>query len=215
MDEASSQSYNRIAFWNDVQARWPEKFMEQDRFIFDKIRPGDRIFVGTGCGEPQYLVQALLNYVNAHPKAFLDAELINIIMLGVAPYTDEKFKDNFRLNSFFIGDSSRNAINRAAADYTPIFLSNLPHLIRSERIPLDVALIQTSLPDNQGRLNLGVSVDIMRAAVEKASLVIAQPNSFMPRIDGDGGITMDDVDFIVPRDEPLLEGTDASLFLAR
>ena len=180
-------------------------FREQDRFIFEKIRPGDRIFVGTGCGEPQYLVQALLNYVNAHPKAFLDAELINIIMLGVAPYTDEKFKDNFRLNSFFIGDSSRNAINRAAADYTPIFLSNLPHLIRSERIPLDVALIQTSLPDKQGGLNLGVSVDIMRAAVEKASMVIAQPNSFMPRIDGDGWITMDDVDFIVPRDEPLLE----------
>jgi acyl-CoA hydrolase/GNAT superfamily N-acetyltransferase len=205
MDEVGSQSYDRIAFWNGVQARWPEKFLEQDRFIFEKIRPGDRIFVGTGCGEPQYLVQALLNYVNAHPKAFLDAELINIIMLGVAPYADEKFKDNFRLNSFFIGDSSRNAINRAAADYTPIFLSNLPHLIRSERIPLDVALIQTSLPDKQGGLNLGVSVDIMRAAVEKASLVIAQPNSFMPRIDGDGWITMDDVDFIVPRDEPLLE----------
>ncbi len=205
MDEVGSQSYDRIAFWKDVKARWPEKFMEQDGFIFGKIRPGDRIFVGTGCGEPQYLVQALLNYVNAHPKAFLDAELINIIMLGVAPYTDEKFKDNFRLNSFFIGDSSRNAINRAAADYTPIFLSNLPHLIRSERIPLDVALIQTSLPDKQGGLNLGVSVDIMRAAVEKASLVIAQPNSFMPRIDGDGWITMDDVDFIVPKDEPLLE----------
>ena len=155
MDEVRSQSYDRIAFWNDVQARWPEKFMEQDRFIFEKIRPGDRIFVGTGCGEPQYLVQALLNYVNAHPKAFLDAELINIIMLGVAPYTDEKFKDNFRLNSFFIGDSSRNAINRAAADYTPIFLSNLPDLIRSERIPLDVALIQTSLPDKQGQAEPG------------------------------------------------------------
>ncbi len=97
-----------------------------------------------------------------NPKAFLDAELINIVTLGVAPYTDEKFKDNFRLNSFFIGDSTRNAVNKAGADYTPIFLSALPGLIRSERIPLDVALIQTTLPDEDGNMNLGISVDIVR-----------------------------------------------------
>ena len=182
-----------------------EKFREQERFIFEEIRPGNRIFVGTGCGEPQYLVRSLLNFVNDQPKAFLDAELMNIVTLGVAPYTDEKFRDNFRLNSFFIGDSTRNAINEATADYTPIFLSNLPDLIRSERIPLDVALIQTTLPDKDGNMNLGISVDIVRAAVEKANLVIAQPNSYMPSVAGDGWISMDDVDYLVPKDEPLLE----------
>ena len=114
---------DQIAYWNDIRKKWPGKFQEQERFIFEKIRPGDRIFVGTGCGEPQYLVRSLLNFVKDQPKAFLDAELMNIVTLGVAPYTDEKFRDNFRLNSFFIGDSTRNAINEASADYTPIFLS--------------------------------------------------------------------------------------------
>ena len=191
--------------WKDIMKRWPGKFRDQERFIFQEIRPGDRIFVGTGCGEPQFLVGSLFDFVKQQPKAFLDAEIINIVTLGVAPYTDEKFKDNVRLNSFFIGDSTRRAVNRAEADYTPVFLSQLPGLIRSGRIPLDVALVQTSLPDSEGKMNLGVSVDIVRAAVERAGMVIAQPNSFMPAVEGDGWIGMDDVDYIIPHDEPLLE----------
>jgi len=195
--------------WDEIRKKWPEKFKEEERFIFQEIHPGDRIFIGTGCGEPQHLVQSLLAYVQRNPKAFIDAELINIVTLGVAPYTDEKFRYNFRLNSFFVGDNARNAVNRAAADYTPIFLSAVPELIRSERIPLDVALIQTTLPDEEGIMNLGVSVDAVKAAAEKASLVIAQPNSFMPRIQGDGNINIEDVDFLVPQDEPLLQYIEA------
>jgi len=86
----------------EIKRRWPGKFREKERFIFKNIRPGDRIFVGTGCGEPQHLVASLLDFINTQPKAFLDAELINIVTLGVAPYTDVKFKDNFRLNSFLL-----------------------------------------------------------------------------------------------------------------
>ena len=204
-ESLNSESYDREAFWHDIKEKWPGKFRDLERFIFQEIRPGNRIFVGTGCGEPQHLVRSLLEFVKERPKAFLDAELINIVTLGVAPYTDEKFQSNFRLNSFFIGDHTRNAVNRGEADYTPIFLSNLPQLIRSERIPLDVALIQTTLPDKDGRLNLGVSVDIVRTAVEKGGIVIAQPNSHMPAINGDGWIRMDDVDYLIPWDEPLLE----------
>ena len=204
-ESSNSDSIKWDASWDRIQKKWPDKFRDQKRFIFKEIRPGDRIFVGTGCGEPQYLVKSLLNFVDDHPKAFLDAELMNIVTLGVAPYTDEKFRNNFRLNSFFIGDSTRNAINEACADYTPIFLSDLPALIRSDRLPLDVALIQTTLPDEDGNMNLGISVDIVRAAVEKAGLVIAQPNSYMPCVTGDGWICMDDVDYLVPWDEPLLE----------
>jgi acyl-CoA hydrolase/GNAT superfamily N-acetyltransferase len=204
-ESLNPESYDREAFWHDIKEKWPGKFRDLERFIFQEIRPGNRIFVGTGCGEPQHLVRSLLEFVKEQPKAFLDAELINIVTLGVAPYTDEKFQSNFRLNSFFIGDHTRNAVNRGEADYTPIFLSNLPQLIRSERIPLDVALIQTTLPDKDGRMNLGVSVDIVRTAVEKAGIVIAQPNSHMPAINGDGWIWMDDVDYLIPWDEPLLE----------
>lgn len=209
MHNSEAQPKKQPDFWDKVKKEYPRKFRDEDRFIFKEIRRGDRIFIGTGCGEPQYLVSALLNYVQRNPKAFLDAELMNIITLGVAPYTDEKFKCNFRLNSFFIGDNTRNAVNRAVADYTPIFLSAIPDLIRSERIPLDVALIQTSPPDEVGNMNLGISVDIVRAATEKAKIVIAQANSFMPRIEGDGVINIEDVDFIVPRDEPLLEYVEA------
>ncbi|OPY50156.1 MAG: hypothetical protein A4E49_02817 [Methanosaeta sp. PtaU1.Bin112] len=189
----------------EIKSKWPSKFYDQERFVFQNIRPGDRIFVGTGCGEPQYLVSSLLDFVQRQPKAFMDAEVINIVTLGVAAYTDEKFRDNFRLNSFFIGDNTRKAVNRCSADYTPVFLSQLPELIRSERIAVDVALIQTTLPDKDGNMNLGVSVDIVRAAIDKASIVIAQPNSFMPAVDGDGWIGMDDVDYIIAKDEPLLE----------
>jgi acyl-CoA hydrolase/GNAT superfamily N-acetyltransferase len=198
-------SEKRAALWDEIKRTWPGKFRGQERFIFQEIRPGDRIFLGTGCGEPQHLVQQLLNYVQNYPKAFLDAELISIVSLGVAPYTDEKFRYNFRMKSFFISENTRRAVNKAAADYTPVFLSALPELLSSGRIPLDVALIQTSLPDQDGNMNLGISVDIVKAAAEKASLVVAQANSHMPRVSGDGNINIDDVDFVVPKDEPLLE----------
>ena len=183
---------------------YPEKFASEEQ-IFSHIHAGDSIFIGTGCGEPQYLVTALVSYVKSHPKAFFDAEVIHVWTLGIAPYTDERLKDNFRLDSFFVGDSTRNSVNRGAADYTPVFLSSVPELFRSRVIPVDVALIQTSMPDNHGYLSLGISVDVVQSAVEMADVVIAQVNSHMPRTLGDGFIDIRDIDFIIPRDEPLLE----------
>ncbi len=93
-----------------MRAIYPEKFPTEER-IFRTIHPGNRIFIGTGCGEPQYLVRALINYVQAHPKAFFDAELLQVWTLGVSPYADAKFKDAFRPNSFFIGNNTRDAVN--------------------------------------------------------------------------------------------------------
>jgi acyl-CoA hydrolase/RimJ/RimL family protein N-acetyltransferase len=183
---------------------WPEKFASLPA-IFRMIHPGDRIFIGTGCGEPQFLLNSLVEYVKSNPKAFFEAEVIHVWSLGIAPYADEKLAENFRLDSFFVGDSTRDAVNRGAADYTPIFLSQVPELFRREITPIDVALIQTSPPDNHGYMSLGVSVDIVKAAVEMAPLVIAQVNREMPRIHGDGFISVEDVDYLVPHDEPLLE----------
>ncbi len=188
----------------EFKKTYPEKFLPPE-VIFSHIHAGDRIFIGTGCGEPQFLVAELVNYVNNNPKAFFDAELIHIWTLGVAPYTDEKFQDNFRLDSFFVGDSTRNPVNRGAADYTPIFLSSVPDLFRSEMVPVDIALVQTSLPDKHGYLSLGISVDVVKAALEKAEVVVAQVNENMPRTHGDGFIHIKDIDFILPHDEPLLE----------
>jgi acyl-CoA hydrolase/GNAT superfamily N-acetyltransferase len=187
-----------------IRRLYPEKFVPQEK-IFGHIRRGDRIFIGTGCGEPQHLVQAFIQFVSSNPKAFFDAEILHIWALGVAPYGDEKFQRNFRYNSFFVGNNTRDAVNRGEADYTPIFLSEVPDLLHQRTIPIDVAMIQTSPPDEHGYLGMGVSVDIVKAAAENASLVIAQVNSSMPHTQGDGFIHLKDVDFIVPFDEPLLE----------
>jgi acyl-CoA hydrolase/GNAT superfamily N-acetyltransferase len=186
------------------QKRQSHKFISTDD-IFSNIHAGDRIFISTGCGEPQYLVGRLIAYVEAHPKAFFDAEVLQVWTLGVAPYTDEKLKHNFRHNSFFISHHTRDAVNRGKADYTPIFLSDLPLLFRRRQVPVDVALIQTSLPDARGYLSLGISVDIVKAALESAALVVAQVNRHMPRVHGDSFIHIDEIDYLVPHDEPLLE----------
>lgn len=188
----------------EFRNKYPEKFLPPAA-VFSHIHAGDRIFIGTGCGEPQYLVNELVNYVKNDPKAFFDAELIHIWTLGVAPYTDEKFQENFRLDSFFVGDSTRNSVNRGAADYTPIFLSSVPDLFRSEMVPVDVALIQTSLPDKHGYLSLGISVDVVKSALEMSEVVVAQVNENMPRTHGDGFVHINDIDFLLPHDEPLLE----------
>ncbi|MCK9441078.1 MAG: GNAT family N-acetyltransferase [Methanothrix sp.] len=190
----------------DLKETWREKFATEEE-IFGHIHAGDKIFIGTGCGEPQYLVSALVNYVGNNPKAFFGIEIIHVWTVGAAPYMDEKFRDNFRLDSFFISEGTRNAINRGAADYTPISLSAVPGLFRREILPIDVALIQTSPPDKHGYMSLGISVDIVKAATQKASLIVAQINTHMPRTQGDGFINIKDVDFIIPHDEPLLEYT--------
>lgn len=188
----------------DFKKTYPEKFPSPEA-IFSRIHAGDQIFIGTGCGEPQYLVHELVDYVNKNPKAFFDAELIHIWTLGVAPYTDEKFQDNFRLDSFFVGDSTRGSVNRGAADYTPVFLSSVPDLFRSEMVPVDIALVQTSLPDKHGYLSLGISVDVVKSALKKSEIVVAQVNENMPRTHGDGFVHINDIDFVLPHDEPLLE----------
>ena len=187
-----------------TKEKYPEKYETED-VIFSHIHAGDRIYIGTGCGEPQYLVQALIKFVESNPKAFFDTEILHVWTLGVAPYTDQKFRKNFRHNSFFIVENTREIVNKGVADYTPIFASGIPELFRRKLVPVDVAIIQTSLPDMHGYLSLGISVDITKTAVENASLVIAQLNSEMPRTHGDTFINIKDVDFMVHYDEPILE----------
>ncbi len=171
-----------------------------------KIRPGDRVFIGSACGEPQELVRALVE----HGDHLADMELIHVLTLGVAPYTQPKYAQNFRPNAFFIGSSVREAVNTARADYTPVFLSQVPQLFRSRRLGIDVALVMVSPPDDYGNCSLGVSVDITKAAVETARLVIAQVNRHMPRALGDCFLNVRQIHFLVPHDEPLLEWPGAA-----
>ncbi len=173
--------------------------------MFSKIRPGDRIFISTGCGEPQHLVQMLIEYLESNPEAFFNTEILHFWTLGVAPYNDKKLKHNFRSNSFFISHQNRRAVNEGTADYTPIFLSEIPSLFRRRQVPVDAALVQVSFPDRHGYCSLGVSLDITRAAVENAGLVIAQVNSRMPCVHGDTFIHVKEFDYLVCHDEQILE----------
>ncbi|MBI4633974.1 MAG: GNAT family N-acetyltransferase [Deltaproteobacteria bacterium] len=185
---------------------YPDKFTSEE-IIFSNIRHGDRIFVSSGCGEPQYLIQSLMRFVESHPKSFFDTEVFHVYSMGLSPYTEEKFKGNFRHNSFFIGNNTRDSVNTGNADYSPVSLSDVPALLKTGLVRVDVALIQTSVPDEHGFLSLGISVDIVKAATEKATLIIAQVNKNMPRIHGDGFIHISDVNFIIPHDESLIQLT--------
>jgi len=184
--------------------QYPEKFPDENT-IFSHINRGDRIFISTGCGEPQYLISALVKYTEKHPKAFADAELMHVWTLGVAPWNDDRFNYNFRHNSFFVGNNTRESVNQGLADYTPIFLSRIPSLFKRKMITIDVALIQVSMPDHNGYVSLGVSVDISKDAIENAKVIIAQINENMPRVHGDTFLHVSEIDFMVVNHEDLLE----------
>jgi len=202
-----SEKDNKSIALKRLQEKYPEKFVDV-QVALKSIHRGDRIFVHTACGEPQYLLKSLVEYIESHPKAFFDAEVLQVWSLGLAPYAQEKFKHNFRHNSFFIGNSTRSAVNSGLADYTPIFLSEIPRLFNRGHVPVDVALIQASCPDAHGYMSLGISVDIVKAAAENSQTIIVQVNPRMPRVHGDGFIHVSDVDFVVHHDEPLLEYSD-------
>ncbi len=165
------------------------------------IGRGDRVFVGSGASEPQYLVKELTQLADQ----FYDTEIFHIQTLGVAPYTEDKFKNRFRHNAFFVDDNTRDAVAEGRADYTPIFMRDIPKLFNTGRIPLDASLVQVSPPDKHGWMSFGIAVDIIRAAVQNSKMVIAQVNPEMPRVHGDAFIHVNDVDHLIHHEEELLE----------
>jgi acyl-CoA hydrolase len=164
------------------------------------IKPGNSIFIGTGCAQPQHLVAALAE----HSGHIYDAHVIQLLTMGSAPYADDRFRARFKANSFFVADNVRDAMESGVGDYTPMFLSEIPHEFETGRIPIDVALICVSPPDASGLCSFGVSVDIVKSAAANARFVIAQVNSQMPRTLGDSFIHVDAIDMLVPFDEPIV-----------
>ena len=165
------------------------------------VQSGDSVFIGSGCGQPQYLVNALVEFC----EEVRDVRILNILTMGKTPYLEPRNKDRFSLNTFFIGDNVRGSIENGVGDYTPIFLSEIPGEFNSGRIQIDVALISVSPPDAGGLCSLGVSVDVVKAAAANAKYVIAQVNARMPRTFGDSFIHVNDIEVLVPYDEELVE----------
>ncbi len=166
-----------------------------------KIRPGQRIFIGSGGAQPLHLVQALV----ARHAELADTQVLSSLTLGEAPYAFKELADHFSVNTFFISANVRSMIQEGYGDYTPISLSDIPALFVSGEMPIDVALIQVTPPDQQGRCSLGISVDIVKSATANAGLVIAQVNPQMPWTLGDSFVSVLDLDILVPVDEPLIE----------
>jgi acyl-CoA hydrolase/RimJ/RimL family protein N-acetyltransferase len=185
---------------NDWKERYSSKIVTANTAI-SRIRPGARIFIGTGCGQPQVLVAELV----AGHNEIVDAEIYHLLTQGEAPYISEEYSKKFRTCSFFLAPNVREGIVSGRGDYVPIFLSEIPFLFKQGKIPLDVALIQTSPPDKNGNLSLGISVDIVKAAAENSLMVIAEVNEKMPRTYGDSFIPVDLVDHIVVSDRDILE----------
>jgi len=165
------------------------------------IQPGNTIFIGTGCGQPQHLIDALIQNAGHIP----DAHIVRLLTTGAAPDVDKNLREKFKMNSFFIVDNRRGVMERTIGDYTPIFMSEIPRQFETGRIPIDVALITVTPPDQNGLCSLGVSVDIVKSAAANARYVIAQVNTRMPRTFGDCLIQVNSMDMLVPHDEPIFE----------
>ncbi|MFO7495516.1 MAG: GNAT family N-acetyltransferase [Desulfobacterales bacterium] len=185
---------------------WADNYVEKRRSAAEAIgliRPGKRVFIGSSCGEPQCLVRAL----SAVSNRLTDLEIVRLLTLESTPLTmiaDKTQCQNLNIRSFYLGSASAKHIAQNKRFITPINLSAIPRLFKSRRLPIHVALIQVSAPDDFGWMSLGVSVDITLAAALSADLVIAQVNSRMPRILGRSFIHVNDVDIIVEHDEDVL-----------
>ncbi|MBC8365813.1 GNAT family N-acetyltransferase [bacterium] len=187
-----------------IDPTWQDKYadlIQSPKKALEGLRPGQRVFIGTGCAQPQSLVSALVDRAGE----LADTEIVHLLTFGDAPYAKKELATQFRVNSFFIADNVRSIIQEGMGDYTPIFLSDIPRLFSSGQLPLDVALVQVTPPDERGRCSLGVSVDIVKSAMANASLVIAEVNPQMPRVMGNSFVDVWDLDILVPMDEPVLE----------
>lgn len=178
----------------------PEKLLTPEESV-RKIKNGSRVFIGTGCGEPQRLIKAMIE-----TPSIQDIVIYQMLSLTLSRYiNDENFLSRFSVKLFFISVLMRQSAFEGKIDYIPVYLSQIPKLFESHEIGLDVALIQVSPPDDYGYCSLGISVDITLSGMNNADIVIAQVNPEMPRTWGDGMVHIDQIDYLVEHQEPILK----------
>jgi acyl-CoA hydrolase len=189
-----------MTFDVDWKSRYARKIATAEEAV-RAILPGRRILIGSGAGEPGRLVEALVS----NATQLRGNEIVHLMTLGAAPYVAPGLEDRFRHMAFFIGSNVRSAVQEGRADFLPVFLSEIPQLITSGRLGVHATLIQVSPPDNHGFVSLGVSVDIVRGAVDTADIILAEVNPNMPRTLGDSFLHVDRIAHLVPVDDPLYE----------
>lgn len=164
-----------------------------------KIKSGDRVVVEHACGEPSELLAAMVD----NAESYHDVEVVHMVAMGKALYAQPGMEKHFRHNSIFVGGETREAIASGRGDFTPCYFSEIPNLF-STTLPVDVALITVSSPDEEGRFSLGVSVDYTLAAAKAAKLVIAEVNEQMPYTMGNSFLTAEDIDWFIPISTPVI-----------
>ncbi|MBT8378664.1 MAG: 4-hydroxybutyrate CoA-transferase [Ignavibacteria bacterium] len=166
-----------------------------------RIKSGDNVVVHPGCAVPQELVAAMVRRKNE----LENVTLYHILIVGELPYVESGMEDHFKHKAFFIGANTRKAVHEGRAEFIPIFLSELPLLFKRDIIPVDIALLNLSPPDEHGFCSYGVDVGTIKSAAERAKIIIAQINSEMPRCLGDSFIHINKIDYLFEHTEPIQE----------
>jgi 4-hydroxybutyrate CoA-transferase len=165
------------------------------------LTSGQRVYIHNGCAEPVELVQALTR----RGPGLRDVEVVHMATMGLADYTLPEFEGHFRHNGLFLGANVRRAVQEGRGDYTPVFLSEIEGLFRSNALPVDLCLLQCSPPDEHGYMSLGVSVDVTLAVVSCARRVVVEVNDQMPRTLGETFLHVSRADALVEASHPLVE----------
>ena len=183
-----------------TNAKWTDRKISAEAAAA-KISSGQRVFSTGNCSTPQQFLRALYHRY----KELESVEIVQLLGLGPSDFITADMAEHLRINSLFIGPNIRNAVNSGLADFTPVFLSEIPRLFRSGRLVLDVAVIQVSVPDEHGYCSYGVEVGVTKSAAETAGLVIAEVNPYMPRTLGDSFIHVNQIDYFIDVDYELPE----------
>ena len=179
---------------------WYKEHLFTPAQAVQQIKSGQRVVVAHACGEPSIILDALV----ANAAQYENVEIIHMVAMGKAAYCQPQYDKNFHHNAFFLGGSTRAAATEGRVDFTPVYFSEIPSLLREDLRP-NVTLLQCSPPDAHGYVSLGVSVDYTKPAAEASDLVIAQVNQNMPRTLGDSFLHVTQIGCLVEADTPVIE----------
>lgn len=179
---------------------WYKEHLFTPAQAVQQIESGQRVVVAHACGEPSIILDALV----ANAAQYENVEIIHMVAMGKAAYCQPQYDKNFHHNAFFLGGSTRAAAAEGRVDFTPVYFSEIPSLLREDLRP-NVTLLQCSPPDAHGYVSLGVSVDYTKPAAEASDLVIAQVNQNMPRTLGDSFLHVTQIGCLVEADTPVIE----------
>lgn len=183
--------------WNKI---YQSRIVTADEAV-KNVQSGTRVFLTGNCSVPQKLLAALVK----HAPQLTNVEICQALTVGPADYVGPEMEGHLRVNTLFISSNIRKAVQEGRADFTPVLLSEFPLLFKRDILPIDVALVHLSPPDEHGFCSIGIEVGLTKSAAEKARIIIAEVNQQMPRTLGDAFIHVSKLNYIVPVDYPLPE----------